>query len=140
MYDAGDLVVSCDVADYSYPAVAIATLPQNAAVIAASLVSYLLQGGTPTRPALAGVVEYAKASLAGRPSHRTIIVVATDGVPNDCDSTVDAVSQIAADAAALLPIIPTTDTLPHVRRLPERTKMSGTTRNTSSAATGAESP
>jgi hypothetical protein len=30
-----------------------------------------------------------------------IIVVATDGEPNDCDSTVEAVSQLAADAAVL---------------------------------------
>jgi hypothetical protein len=69
----------------------------------ASLAAYLPQGGTPTRPALAGALEYAHAWLVDHSTHRMIIVVATDGEPNDCDSTVDAVSQLAADAVVLRP-------------------------------------
>jgi hypothetical protein len=102
-YDAGDLVVSCDVSDYVLPAVPLATLPQNAPAIIASLAAYVPQGGTPTRPALAGALEYASTWLLDHPAHRMIVVVATDGEPNDCDSTVDAVSKLAADAAALRP-------------------------------------
>ncbi len=100
-YDAGDLVVSCDVAQYAQPAVAIAALPQSAPSLIASLASYLPQGGTPTRPALEGGLDYAEAWLAGHSTHQVAIVVATDGEPNDCDSTVEAVSQLAATAAAL---------------------------------------
>ena len=106
-YDAGDLIVSCDVADYEHPAVAIATLPQNAPAILASLSAYAPQGGTPTRPALNGAIEYANVWLTGHPTHRMIVVVATDGEPNDCDSTVDAVAQVAADAMAGRPSIRT---------------------------------
>lgn len=106
-YDAGDLVVSCDVADYAAPAVAIATLPQNAPAILASLAAYLPQGGTPTRPALVGAIEYANAWLVGHRTHQMIVVVATDGEPNDCESTVLAVSQVAADALAARPSIRT---------------------------------
>ncbi|HEX7669120.1 MAG TPA: vWA domain-containing protein [Polyangiaceae bacterium] len=106
-YDAGDLVVSCDVADYAVPAVAIATLPQNAPAIVASLAGYVPQGGTPTRPALAGGIEYANAWLARHGTHRMILVLATDGEPNDCESTVLAVSQVAADALAARPSVQT---------------------------------
>jgi len=97
-YDAGELIMSCDVADYVRPAVSIATLPQNAQAIMASLESYLPQGGTPTRPALKGAGDYAHGWLSSHPTHQMIVVLATDGQPNDCDSTVDAVSQLAADA------------------------------------------
>jgi hypothetical protein len=104
-YDAGDLVVSCNVADYAEPAVAIGELPANAPALLASLTAYAPQGGTPTRPALEGAVDYAHRWLAQHPSHRMVIVVATDGEPNDCDSTVDAVSAIAASAAGERPSI-----------------------------------
>lgn len=106
-FDAGDLVVSCDVADYTRPAVAIDDLPENATRIVSSLSSYMPVGGTPTRPALIGAATYATTWLEQHPTHRVIVVLATDGEPNDCDSTVDAVSTVAADAAGTTPGIPT---------------------------------
>jgi hypothetical protein len=106
-YDAGDLVVSCDVADYASPAVPIRDLPGNAGALVASLSGYTPVGGTPTRPALAGAEEYANTWLMNHPTHRMVIVVATDGIPNDCDSTVDAVSRVAASGATATPSIST---------------------------------
>lgn len=106
-YDAGDLVVSCDVAEYAKPAVAIANLPANAGAIVTSLSNYEPIGGTPTLPAMEGVISYAHSFIAAHPTHRVVIVLATDGEPNDCDSTVDAVSSVAAAAAAEKPPIST---------------------------------
>jgi hypothetical protein len=99
-YDAGDLVVSCDVAEYSTPAVAVKPLPGNAPSLSSSLSQYQPAGGTPTLPALQGAVNYAHTWLAAHPTHRMVIVLATDGEPNDCDSSVGAVSAVASAAAA----------------------------------------
>jgi hypothetical protein len=106
-YDAGDLVVSCDVAEYAVPAVPIAPLNGNARAITGSLSKYEPIGGTPTLPALKGALEYAHGWLDLHPAHRVIVVLATDGEPNDCDSTVDAVSAVAGDAASTEPPIST---------------------------------
>jgi Mg-chelatase subunit ChlD len=106
-YDAGDLVVSCDVAEYSTPAVALKPLPGNAKNLTSSLSAYKPVGGTPTLPALQGAVAYAHTWHAAHPTHRIVIVLATDGEPNDCDSTVSAVSAVASAAAAEKPPIST---------------------------------
>ncbi|HVW27501.1 MAG TPA: vWA domain-containing protein [Polyangiaceae bacterium] len=106
-YDAGDLFVSCDVSDYSTPAVAVKALPGNARGLESSLSAYTPVGGTPTLPALQGAVAYAHTWLAAHPTHRMVIVLATDGEPNDCNSTVDAVSAVASAAAAEKPPIST---------------------------------
>jgi hypothetical protein len=105
--DAGDPAVSCDIADYETPAVPIGDLPANGARLEASLSNYEPIGGTPTLPALKGVVEYAHTWLAAHSTHRVVIVLATDGEPNDCDSTVDAVSGVASMAAGERPPIST---------------------------------
>ena len=105
--DAGDLVVSCNVADYAKPVVPLADLPANAPALTSSLAAYKPIGGTPTLPALEGALQFATRWLAAHPTHRMIIVLATDGEPNDCDSTVDAVSTIAALGASKTASIPT---------------------------------
>lgn len=105
--DAGELVVSCNAADYAKPAVALSDLPGNAAAIVSSLSAYAPVGGTPTRPALAGAEAFAQSWLAGHPTHRMIIVLATDGEPNDCASTVEAVSAVAAQGASRTPSVQT---------------------------------
>ncbi len=58
-------------------------------------------------PALQGAVAYAHTWLSTHPTHRMVIVLATDGEPNDCDSTVNAVSAVASAAAAEKPPIST---------------------------------
>jgi hypothetical protein len=97
--DAGDLVVSCTTSDYETPAVPFADLPANAQPFVKSLAAYKPEGGTPTRPALEGAQNYAAAWLARHLTHRVAVVLATDGEPNDCDSTVDAVAVVAEEAA-----------------------------------------
>jgi hypothetical protein len=89
----------CNVALYANPSVPIDELPAVATPFLASLQQTLPGGGTPTLPALQGVVQYAKQRemMMGR---RTAIALATDGDPNSCNSDVASVSQAAAMAAA----------------------------------------
>jgi hypothetical protein len=105
--DSGDLVVSCKTTDYETPAVPFGDLPANATPFVSSLSAYNPVGGTPTTPALEGAQAYADAWLARHPKDRVNIVLATDGEPNDCNSTVDSVSEVAAKGAAKTPSIQT---------------------------------
>jgi hypothetical protein len=94
--DNGDEIASCAIADYARPDVPVGTLPGGAAAIVASLRGHTAAGGTPTVPALAGAIQYARSWAADHATHKVIVVLATDGEPNDCDSTVNRVADLAA--------------------------------------------
>jgi hypothetical protein len=98
---------SCAAADYARPDVPIEPLPPVAQKIKDSLGRHAPGGGTPTLPALEGAVQYTTHWAQTHPDHKTIIVLATDGAPNDCNSTVPAVSNIAAAAYGANPSIQT---------------------------------
>jgi len=102
-YSAG----SCDVATYAVPDVPIQPLPGVAPDIVASLANHAPSGGTPTTPALQGAMQYATSYAATQPSHKVIVVLATDGAPNDCSSTVTTVADVAAAGVASNPPIQT---------------------------------
>lgn len=87
---------ACDPNTYATPAVAMAELPGNSASIAASLAAHTPNGGTAMRPALEGAVQYAQSWGKSHPDHTVIVVLATDGEPNNCSSTVANVSQAAS--------------------------------------------
>jgi hypothetical protein len=89
---------SCSVADYQRPTVPIGMLPQAAAGIAAALDQQMPLGGTPTLPALQGALEHAKFWASSNPGHKVAVVLATDGKPTECQSTVQNVAQAAAAA------------------------------------------
>jgi hypothetical protein len=80
------LRAQCRTDVYQAPAVPIATLPGNKDSIYFSLDQQRMSGGTPTVPALTGVLAYTQSYLtqfsadAGR---KAAIVLATDGVPDD---------------------------------------------------------
>jgi hypothetical protein len=106
---------SCEVADYSAPAVPIAPLPDNAEALSASLMSEEPIGLTPTPVALAGAIDRAAQHAVDNPDHRVIAVLATDGLPTDCvppgvtdvDEAVEAVAAIAETGFASTPSIET---------------------------------
>jgi hypothetical protein len=106
---------SCVVADYSTPAVPIASLPKNATALTDSLTSEQPIGSTPTAPALSGAMDRAAMQAIDNPTHRVIAVLATDGLPTDCvtndiqtvDQAVTAVAAIAATGFASSPSIAT---------------------------------
>jgi hypothetical protein len=79
----------CNVAAYAAPTVAIAPLPDNAMAISNAVAMNAPNGGTPTRPALEGAIEYARAYTRATPDRTAAVVFVTDGVPNGCSSTVD---------------------------------------------------
>ena len=93
----------CDIPAYAQAAVPIAPLPGNAAAITASLNGEQTDGRTPTRVALAGAIEYAKGWATQHPDRKVVVVLQTDGEPNVCESTVQAVTDVAAAGVAATP-------------------------------------
>jgi hypothetical protein len=89
---------SCVINDYATPAVEIAALN---AVQAGKLVTSINMNGptnnTPTAPALSGAIKHAKAWATAHPSHDVVVVLASDGIPTECDPTdIPSIAGIAA--------------------------------------------
>jgi len=95
---------SCSFEDYATPEVPIAPLPGNEAALVDALMSTNPIGLTPTPAALDGAIARATAQAVANPTRRSIVVLATDGLPTEClplnvMSDMQAV-QAAADIAA----------------------------------------
>ena len=73
----------CVAADYATPAVGIAPLPGVSAAIVAFLGSHGPNGATPTPAALQGAIDGAKAYAMSHAGHTVVVVLATDGAPNE---------------------------------------------------------
>ena len=99
---------SCDVAQYSVPAVAIAPLPDAAAGLIASIDGKQPSGDTPTGPALSGALQQAATWATGHRDHRVATVLVTDGLPTDCSpSTFDALAALAKAGSTGSPSVDT---------------------------------
>jgi hypothetical protein len=96
---------SCDSGDYATPAVEMAPRAQAALDIPASFAAQEVEGGTPTGPALAGALDYARSWISDHPEHSAAVVLVTDGLPTEC-TPLD-ITDIAAVAAADATTIPT---------------------------------
>jgi hypothetical protein len=94
--DRGSNSTSCTAADYASPVVPIAALPPNAKPIADAIGRQGPEGNTPTEPALHGAINYAAQWAQQHPTHKVIVVFATDGLPNGCNSSVAGAAAIAA--------------------------------------------
>jgi hypothetical protein len=97
---------NCDPAFYATPRVPIAPLPGNGAAIQNSHPTFPLES-TATYPAMVGAIQHARAWQNGHPDRKVVVLLATDGEPADCNSTVQNVSQAAADGLLGSPSIPT---------------------------------
>jgi uncharacterized protein YegL len=97
----------CQVNNYLPPAVAIQPLPGVAQKIVAAMNAQTPNGGTPTLPAMQSAVQATEGYAAQVPTHKVIIVLATDGQPNDCNSTVANVAAEAAKGYANTPSVET---------------------------------
>lgn len=97
----------CNANDYLPPVVVIQQLPGVAQQLTNALNATSPGGGTPTRPAMeaaaTAVTAYAKQNV----DRKAIIVLATDGNPNDCNSDIGSVATIAANALAAVPPVST---------------------------------
>ncbi|MEZ4370684.1 MAG: VWA domain-containing protein [Polyangiaceae bacterium] len=86
----------CSSSNYANPNVGIALLPGNAASLTSSISGTGVGGNTPTKPAIDGAISRAitNQSNTGR---KTVVVLATDGLPNDCSSSVSNVQTSIAN-------------------------------------------
>jgi hypothetical protein len=90
---------ACNVPDYAMPSVPL-SLPPNHAAVVTDIGMHGPGGGTPTRPALEGAVQYAT-SWAQSSGRKTVIVLATDGDPTGCmQNAPQDVANVAANALA----------------------------------------
>jgi hypothetical protein len=99
---------SCDPAAYAKPAIEIQPLPGVASAITASLAKHTNPNtGTPTAPALQGAIDHATVWAKAHPGDATVVILATDGDPDDCPvgATVADVQAVAAAGVAQTPKI-----------------------------------
>jgi hypothetical protein len=98
----------CSAASYATPDVPIGALPGNESALIASLDAHYPYGGTPTSAALQGAIDYARAWAEGHPTHKTIVVLATDGYPKDCAPTdIESIATIAGAGLQGTPAVST---------------------------------
>jgi hypothetical protein len=89
---------SCVAADYEKPVVAIAPLPGVGSQISSAIDATKPSGdSTPSAPALEGAIDYAVGWAQKTPDHITVVVLATDGEPTNCDP--NSVQTVVARAA-----------------------------------------
>jgi hypothetical protein len=92
---------SCEGGAYATPAVEVAALPGAANALVASLDAHVLSGATPTSAALGGAISHAQAIARTRPGHRGVVLLATDGVPDECPPyDAQGIASIAASGLA----------------------------------------
>lgn len=110
------LRATCNVTDYADPAVPIQTLPNGVSDIETSIEAQQMSGGTPMVPAFEGVFQYLKQWATDHPTHKVVMVLASDGAPDDsCIAPTDAgltnnlsnATQLAMDAYTTAPKIST---------------------------------
>jgi hypothetical protein len=89
---------SCNPDDYVTD-VDIEALPSVGPKILSSLGAHHPGGSTPTSAALTHAVNHARDFAKEHPTHTTIVVLATDGVPQGCDEDVNNIAAIAATGA-----------------------------------------
>ncbi len=77
------LRAQCQISAYETPAVNIATLPGVGPTIAASLDQQQMSGGTPTVKVMEGATAYTSDWAKKHPTHKSVIVLATDGMPDN---------------------------------------------------------
>jgi hypothetical protein len=98
----------CDAASYATPAVEVAPLPGAAGALVASLNQHTPDGLTPTAGALSGAIAHAQALARANPTHKVVVLLATDGLPSECNpADIAGVSLIASTARAGTPAIST---------------------------------
>jgi hypothetical protein len=80
----GTGTLRCNPQDYATPAAPIGILPGHAAAVQAAIDAQVINGNTPTVPALSGAVQYATAYAQTKPGRTVAIVFASDGLPTEC--------------------------------------------------------
>ncbi len=91
---------ACNVSDYAKPSIPL-SLPPNHAAVAMDIPKHGPGGGTPTRPALEGAMQYVTTWATSNPARKPVVVLATDGDPAGCSmNSPQDVANVAAAALA----------------------------------------
>ena len=96
----------CDPAKYATPDVEIQQLPSVRSEIEESLSNTIGPfSKTPTYPALEGALMHAAAYAVDHEDRQTIVVLATDGFPSECELSLAAIGELAATGYAGTPSV-----------------------------------
>ena len=98
---------SCTASDYAIANVEIAPLPGVASAITTSMASHSPSTSTPTSAALQGAIDHASAWAHSHVNDAVAVVLATDGDPTECDTTLADIDAIAAAGLTAMPKIMT---------------------------------
>lgn len=98
---------SCTASDYATASVEIQQLPGVAGMINSSLAGHSPSTSTPTSAALQGAINHASTWAQAHPGDATAVILATDGDPTECDTTLSGIQAIAAAGYGATPKIPT---------------------------------
>jgi hypothetical protein len=99
---------SCAAGDYSDPAVEIATLNGAEQGLKDAIAANVPGGSTPTAPALDGAIKHAQSWAGAHPDHKVVAVLATDGLPTECDPLdIGSIADLAANGKNGTPSVPT---------------------------------
>jgi hypothetical protein len=90
---------SCTATDYATPSIPL-SLPPNHPAVVADIAKHKPGGGTPTRPALEGAMQYVASWATSNPGRKVVVVLATDGDPAGCSQ--NSPQDVANVAAAAL--------------------------------------
>lgn len=97
---------NCDPNFYATPRVPIAPLPGNVPAIEANYPLIPVEG-TATEPAMQGAIQHARAWQGMNPGHKVVVLLITDGLPSECNSTIASVSQVISEGFTGNPSIQT---------------------------------
>lgn len=97
---------ACEPEHYAQPLVPIGALPDNAAALQQAFPAIPLNE-TATLPALQGAIQHARDWSMQHPDATVIVVLVTDGLPEECNSTLENVTEAAREGFEGSPSIAT---------------------------------
>jgi hypothetical protein len=96
---------SCKASDYATADVAIGALPGVGPAIVTSMSHHSPATGTPTSAALQGAIDYATSWSNSHAGDTVVVAMATDGDPEECDTSLTDIDAIAHTGATATPKI-----------------------------------
>ncbi|MDD9943497.1 MAG: VWA domain-containing protein [Myxococcales bacterium] len=97
---------SCEASVYANPRVPVGELPGSLQNLQGAF-PILPVEGTATLPAMQGAIQYARARTESHPDRTIAVLLVTDGLPDECGSTVQNVTDVIADGYTGTPSIST---------------------------------
>jgi hypothetical protein len=97
---------ACEPEGYATPVVPIMPLPTHVEMLELAFPLIPVEG-TATLPAMQGAITHARSWATEHPDAKTVVLLVTDGLPDDCNSTVENVTQVVAEGLSGEPSIQT---------------------------------